>query len=181
MDGTKLPHCSLAKGCPVLVFCSPYGNILYSSGSKVKVSACNAGDLGLIPGLGRFPGEGNGNPLQYSCLETLMDGGAWWATVHGVSKSQTRLSDFKHTHIRPNDDPFQEDLLQLAETSRNAVVSVLTLTLLVQTSTRDSKTVTGKSGSVSSGVTAPFSWALVLTRFCLCPLSLCFPSSLKNL
>ena len=48
----------------------------------VKASACNAGDPGLIPGLGRSPGEGNGNPLQYSCLENSMDGGAWWATVH---------------------------------------------------------------------------------------------------
>ena len=45
------------------------------------------GDLGLIPGSGRSAGEGNGNPLQYSCLENPMDGGAWWATVHGVSKS----------------------------------------------------------------------------------------------
>ena len=58
-------------------------------GSDGKESACNEGDLGLIPGLGRFPGEGNGNPLQYSCLENPMDRGAWWATVHGVSKSQT--------------------------------------------------------------------------------------------
>ena len=47
--------------------------------------------LGLIPGLGRFPGEGNGNLLQYSCLENSMDRGAWWATVHGVMKSQIRL------------------------------------------------------------------------------------------
>ena len=62
--------------------------------AEVKASACDAGDLGLIPGLGRFPGEGNGNPLQYSCLENLMDRGVWWATVHGVAKSQTRLSDF---------------------------------------------------------------------------------------
>ena len=46
------------------------------------------------PGSGRSPGEGNGNPLQYSCLENPMDGGAWWATVHGVTKSRTRLSDF---------------------------------------------------------------------------------------
>ena len=53
-----------------------------------------AGDLGSIPGLGRSPGEGNGNLLQYSCLENSMDGGAWWATVHGVTKSRTRLSDF---------------------------------------------------------------------------------------
>ena len=54
-----------------------------------KESTCNAGDLGLIPGSGRFPGEGNDNPLQYSCLENLMDGRAWWATVHGVAQSQT--------------------------------------------------------------------------------------------
>ena len=66
----------------------------FPGGSEVKVSACNAGDLGLIPGSGRAPGEGNGNPLQYSCLENPMDGGAWWATVHGVAKSQTQLSDF---------------------------------------------------------------------------------------
>ena len=59
-----------------------------------KASAYNEGDLGSIPGLGRFPGEGNGNPLQYSCLENPMDGGAWWATVHGVAKSRTRLSNF---------------------------------------------------------------------------------------
>ena len=66
----------------------------FPPGSVVKVPACNAGDLGLIPGSGRSPGEGNGNPLQYSCLENPMDGGAWWATVHGVSKSRTRLSNF---------------------------------------------------------------------------------------
>ena len=51
-------------------------------GSDGKVFACNAGDLGSIPGSGRSPGEGNGNPLQYSCLENSMDEGAWWATVH---------------------------------------------------------------------------------------------------
>ena len=61
------------------------------SGSDGKVSACSAGDLGLIPGSGRSPGEGNGNPLQYSCLENSMDRGAWYATVHGVAKSRTRL------------------------------------------------------------------------------------------
>ena len=54
-----------------------------------KESACTAGDIGLILGSGRFPGEGNGNPLQYSSLGNPMDGGAWWATVHGVAKSQT--------------------------------------------------------------------------------------------
>ena len=65
----------------------------FPGGSEVKASASNMGDLGSIPGLGRFPGEGNGNPLQYSCLENPMDGGAWWATVHGVAKSRTQLSD----------------------------------------------------------------------------------------
>ena len=60
----------------------------FLGGSEIKASACNAGDLGSIPGSGRSPGEGNGNPLQYSCLENLTDGGAWWATVHGVAKSQ---------------------------------------------------------------------------------------------
>ena len=65
----------------------------FPGGSDGKVSACNAGDLGSIPGLGRSPGEGNGNPLQYSCLENSVDGEAWWATVHGVAKSRTRLSD----------------------------------------------------------------------------------------
>ena len=54
--------------------------------SDGKVTACNAGDLGSIPGLGRSPGEGNGNPLQFSCLYNSMDRGAWWATVHGVSR-----------------------------------------------------------------------------------------------
>ena len=61
----------------------------FPSGSDGKGSACNAGDLGLIPELGRSPGEGNGNPLQYFCLENSMDRGAWWATVHGVTKSWT--------------------------------------------------------------------------------------------
>ena len=61
----------------------------FPGGSEVKVSACIVGDLCLIPGSGRSPGEGNGNPLQYSCLENPMDGGALWATVHGVAKSRT--------------------------------------------------------------------------------------------
>ena len=66
----------------------------FPGGSEGKASAYNAGDPGSIPGSGRSPGEGNGNPLQYSCLENSMDGGAWLATVHGVTKSRTRLSNF---------------------------------------------------------------------------------------
>ena len=58
-----------------------------------NLSTCSAGDLGLILGQGRSPGERNGNPLQYSCLENLMDTGAWWAAVHGVAKSQALLSN----------------------------------------------------------------------------------------
>ena len=69
----------------------------FPGGSEVKASACNEGDLGLIAGAGRSPGEGDGNPLQYSCLENPMDGGAWWATVYGVAKSRTRLRDFTVT------------------------------------------------------------------------------------
>ena len=69
----------------------------FPGGSEGKASARNAGDLGSIPGSGRSPGEGNGNPLQYSRLENPMGGGAWWATVHRVAKSQTRLSNFAFT------------------------------------------------------------------------------------
>ena len=60
---------------------------IFPGGSEGKASACNAGDLGSIPGSGRSPGEGNGNPLQHSCLENPMDREAWLTTVHGISKS----------------------------------------------------------------------------------------------
>ena len=66
-------------------------------GSAGKESTCDAGDLGSIPGLGRSPGEGNGAPLQYSCLENPMDGGTWKAAVHGVAEGWTQLSDFIFT------------------------------------------------------------------------------------
>ena len=65
----------------------------FLGGSDSKESAYNAVDPGLIPGSGRSPGEGNGNPFQYSCLENPMDGGAWRATVHEVTKSRTQLSN----------------------------------------------------------------------------------------
>ena len=75
----------ICQGCP--------------GGSEVKASAWNARDLGSIPGSGRSPAEGNGNPLQYSCLENPMERGAWWATVQGLTKSRTRLSDFISLHF----------------------------------------------------------------------------------
>ena len=66
--------------------------------SDSKESACNTGDLASVPGLGRFSEEGNGNPLQDSCLEKFMDRGAWWATVHEVPQSWTELSNY-HFHF----------------------------------------------------------------------------------
>ena len=65
----------------------------FSGGSDGKESACNAGDSGLILGSGRSPGEGNGSPLQYSCPENSIDRGAWWAIVHGITKSRIQLND----------------------------------------------------------------------------------------
>ena len=65
----------------------------FPDGLDSKEYTCNAGDLGSVPGLGSSPGEGNGNSLQYACLGNPMDRGVWRATVHGVIKSQTRLSD----------------------------------------------------------------------------------------
>ena len=77
-----------------------FANLLmgFPGGSEVKAPACNAGDLGSIPGSERFPGEGNGNPLQYSCLENPMDRGAWWATVHGVAK-ELDMTERLHFHF----------------------------------------------------------------------------------
>ena len=69
----------------------------FPGGSNSKKSTCNAGDPGSVLGSRRSPGEGNGNPFQYSCLENSMDRGAWWAAVQGVAGNQTRLSDFTFT------------------------------------------------------------------------------------
>ena len=85
----KLPHTPQTQRLKQYVPKLPMG---FPGGSEVKVFAWNAGDLGLIPGSGRSPGEGNGNPLQYSCLENPMDREAWQAAVHGVTKSRTQLS-----------------------------------------------------------------------------------------
>ena len=65
----------------------------FPGGSVGKESVCNEGDLGWIPGLGRSPGEGNGNPLKYFCLGNPMDRGAWWAPAQGIPKNQTQLSN----------------------------------------------------------------------------------------
>ena len=70
-----------------------YFNWGFPGSSAGKESACNAGDPGSVPGLGRCPKEGIGYPLHYSCLENPVDRGSWWATVHGVTKSQTQLND----------------------------------------------------------------------------------------
>ena len=75
--------------CPNLPFYKDTSHTQLPGGSDGKESDGNAGELGSIPGSGRCPGEGNGNPLQYSCLEKPIDRGAWWATVHGVAKSWT--------------------------------------------------------------------------------------------
>ena len=82
---------------------------------NLPADAGDIGDLGLIPGSGRSPGGGHGNPLQYSCLENPVDRGAWWATVHGVAQSQTRLSlHTAHDGVRVQPRPGQMIYLQLS-------------------------------------------------------------------
>ena len=76
----------------------------FPDGSDGKETTCNAGDTGLIPGLGRSPREGNGNPLQYSCLENSMDRGAWQATVQRVSKSLKKPSAKSRTSLKQLSD-----------------------------------------------------------------------------
>ena len=82
-----------SKGTQPYICMSPFSPRASPVVQMVKKSACNVGDLGLISGWGRSPGEGNSCPLQYSGLETSMDRGAWWATVHGVTKSWTCLNN----------------------------------------------------------------------------------------
>ena len=85
----------------------------FPGGSDGKESSCNVGDLGSIPRLGRSPGGENGYPLQYSWLENSMNRGALWATVHGVAKSQTQLSDLAHSRCFIIHLLIQNDLLNL--------------------------------------------------------------------
>ena len=88
-----------------------YSQVGFPGGSDSKASACSAGDPGSIPGSGRSPGEGNGNPLQDSCLENPMDREAWWATVHGVAKSWTRLNDFTFTLGSAQQGPLRQAIM----------------------------------------------------------------------
>ena len=85
----SLPKCSYIRGFPG-------GSVVKNPPAKARD---NTRDAGLISGWGRAPGEGNGNPFQYSCMENSLDRGAWWATVHGVKKSQTRVSMHACTHV----------------------------------------------------------------------------------
>ena len=93
--------CSTPMCCVILkkkhhlsdLWCLSRKKEIITGGSDGKESACNVGDLGLIPGLGISSGGGHGNPLQYSCLKNPMERGAWWATIHGVAKSWTRPND----------------------------------------------------------------------------------------
>ena len=101
-SSSSSPNCSFLKGA------------FFLGGSDSKTSAYNVGDLGSISGLGRSPQEGNSNPLQYSCLENPMDGGAWWAVVHGVPKSWTRLRNFTftfHFHALEKEMPTHSSVL----------------------------------------------------------------------
>ena len=84
--------------CVCVCVCVCVSHLGFPWGSAGKESACNVGDLGLILGLRRYPGEGKGYPLQYSCLENSKYRGAYWATVHGFAKNWTRLSAF-HFHF----------------------------------------------------------------------------------
>ena len=83
----------------IMIYNHNRGEAVFPGGSDGKASACSVGDLGSIPGLGRSSGEGNGYPHQYSCLENSMDRGAWQATVHGIAKSWTQLSNL-HFHFQ---------------------------------------------------------------------------------
>ena len=76
----------------------------FPGGSVVKNPLANAGDVGLIPESGRSPGEGNGNPLQHSCLENPMDRGVWWATVHGVTKESDMTEQLNNNYYDISSD-----------------------------------------------------------------------------
>ena len=106
LSGPSYHYASLVSLCFLLIITLSLSLLGFPGGSDGNTSACNVGDPGLIPGSGRSPGEGNGNPLQYSCLENPMPRGTWWATVHGITKSQTQLSDFTFFPLSYHNDLF---------------------------------------------------------------------------
>ena len=101
LDGQQLWE---ADGDSAIDLVSPGFQWGFPGGSDGKESACNTGDPGSVPGLGRSLGAGNGNPLQYFCLENPMDRGDWRATVHGVAESWMWLSIHTHTHTHTHSD-----------------------------------------------------------------------------
>ena len=113
--------------CIIITSMAPYNKLMlgFPGGSDSKDSACSVGDLGSVPGLGRSPGEGNGNSLQYSGLENPRDRGASWATVHGVAKNHTWLSDqyFHFLSIWPQASA--KTKLSAWETTSGAALSLL--------------------------------------------------------
>jgi len=85
------------NSCFELIYVTIWASLVTQMVKNLPAVLRATGDQGSVPGLGRSPGEGNGNPLEYSCLENPIDRGAWQATVHGVAMSQTRLTDFHFT------------------------------------------------------------------------------------
>ena len=167
------------QGCvPSLLFSWGQTMVDFPGDSDGKVSAYDAGDPGSIPGSGRSPGKGNGNPFQYSCLEKPTDRGAWWAIVYGITKSRTQLSDFTFTLNYGGGNEDDGYLLQKVPCTAALRSPTPQQPPPTHASAGDSWTLTGKSGSVSCGVTARFSWFLVHTSFCLCPPRVCFSSPL---
>ena len=103
----------------MIIYITPFSIHDFPGGSNDKASAYNMGDQGSIPGSGRSPGEGNGNPLQHSCLENPMDGGAWQSTVHRVVKSRTRLSNFTFTSF------LQHSVIDLSSHLKVEIITVI--------------------------------------------------------
>ena len=102
----------------------PISSLSFPGGSAGKESACNAGDLGLIAGLGRSPGEGDVYPLQYYGLENSMDRGNWWVTVHGGAKSQTQQSDCHFTVSLKNPSSYYDCLFFQEKAINNGRVCI---------------------------------------------------------
>ena len=121
LQGLYLPSAALHTGSKKISFLSVVEhNMGFPHSWGGKESACNAGDLGSIPGSGRSLGEGHGNPLQYSCLENPMDRGAWWATVHGVTKVghdlETKPPPPRHNMGFPSDSAGKEPACDAGDT-----------------------------------------------------------------